>query len=73
MTPLPKLCLSKLKTMLPNMVKGMVHNSSFWMRKQIRELTAYPESVDEFVQQIKTLEYVEDNFQDIKDQLDLSD
>lgn len=42
------------------------------MREQIRQLSTFPTNVDEFVNQIQCLEYIEDNYQEVKDQVELN-
>jgi len=42
------------------------------MREQIRQLSTFPTDVDEFVNQIQCLEYIEDNYQEVKDQVELN-
>lgn len=43
------------------------------MEEQIRTLKVFPTNVDEYVSQIQSLEYIEDNYQDVKDQVELND
>ena len=73
MTPQPKACLLKLKEILPKMVKERIEKCKKWMDKKIRELDISPSNVDEYVAQIQCLNDIEDNYQGIKDQVELND
>jgi len=73
LSPQPKNCLNKLKEILPKMVKSRIEKIRRWMEEQIRTLKVFPTNVDEYVSQIQSLEYIEDNYQDVKDQVELND
>lgn len=73
LSPQPKQCLLKLKEILPKMVKGRIEGIRRWMDEQIRLLKTFPTNVDEYVNQIQSLEYIEDNYQSVKDQVELND
>jgi ElaB/YqjD/DUF883 family membrane-anchored ribosome-binding protein len=55
------------------MVKERVETIRHWMEEQIRLLKTFPTNVDEYVNQIQSLEYIEDNYQSVKDQVELND
>jgi len=69
----PRDCLATLRQILPRTVKERVAECTAWMNTQRLELKVAPENVDEFVKQIQSLEYVEDNFQTVKEKLELAD
>jgi dynein heavy chain, axonemal len=73
LSPQPKLCLARLKEILPRMVRSRIEKVKEWMEEHIRLLRTFPTNVDEYVNQIQSLEYVEDNYQAIKDQVELND
>ena len=73
LTPNPKKCLAKLKQLLPAHIKTLVSECIVWMKEQVRLLEKMPENVDEFVRQIKCLEYTEANFQEVKEKLEFCD
>ena len=66
----PRNCLSDLRLILRKAVKSRVADCTTWMETHRRELRIVPENVDQFVKQIQCLEYVEDNFQSIKEKLE---
>lgn len=73
LTPEPKACLKKLEGILPRMVKKRIERCRAWLSEQIEALKKQPEDVDSFVTQIQCLEYIEDNYQEQRDQVELND
>lgn len=73
LSPQPKECLMRLKQILPKMVKERIEKIRVWMEEHIRLLKTFPTNVDEFVNQIQSLEYIEDNYQEVKDEVELND
>lgn len=73
LTPEPKACIKKLEGILPKMVKRRIEKCRTWMQEQITALRKQPEDVDSFVTQIQCLEYIEDNYQEQRDRVELND
>lgn len=70
--PSPKECFEKMRKMLPPEIKRRIEHCKIWINKQIIELTKkVGDNPDEFVEQLKQLEYTKDNIQDFSDKLDL--
>lgn len=55
------------------MVKARIESARAWMVQQIQKLKEQPSNVDEFVTQIQCLEFIEDNYQAVKDRIELND
>jgi len=54
------------------MVKERVERIRRWLEEHIRLLKTFPTNVDEYVNQLQSLEYIEDNYQSVKDKVDLN-
>lgn len=72
LAPQPVQTLAKLQTMLPKMVRSRMEAIRQWMEEQIRSLQTYPTNVDEYVNQLQSLEYIEENYQSVKDRVELN-
>lgn len=72
LTPSPKDCLAKLKRMLPLMVKRRVDHYKQWLLAQIQSISFSPTNVETYVKQIQSLEYIDKNYQGIKDKIDVN-
>jgi hypothetical protein len=70
--PSPKECFDKMRKMLPPEIKRRIEQCKVWIVKQSGELTKkVGDNPDEFVEQLKQLEYTKEQIQDFSDKLDL--
>lgn len=72
LSPQPEGILRKLQGMLPRMVRARMEVVRLWMEEQIKTLQTFPSNVDEYVNQLQSLEYIEDHYQAMKDKVELN-
>ena len=72
LVPVPKECLDILKNLLPQTVKTRIQNEQIWLQEQINAISKDPQGVSAYVAQIKCMENIDQNFQRVKDSIQLN-
>ena len=69
--PTPKDFIAKIEDMIPKVIRERTDEAKKWLRKAISNLNKPVTNVEEFVEQNGHLIYTNDNFQNIRDRVDL--
>ncbi len=69
--PNPQDCFDKIAKELPPVIRHRIEESKLWIEDQIHKIDKSTLDPDEFVAQVKALEYIEDTIQDIADNNEL--
>lgn len=68
----PRRCINQLRSILPRMLKNRMKECQTWLRTETLKISQSPENVDDFVNQLQAVDFIEDNFSYVKDLLELS-
>jgi dynein heavy chain, axonemal len=69
--PTPKDYIAQIESMIPKVIRERTDESKKWLRKAISNLGKPVTNVEEFVEQNGHLVYVNENFQNVRDRVDL--
>ena len=69
--PTPKDFIGKIEEMIPKFIRERADESKKWLRKALSYLSKPVTHVEEFVEQNGHLVYTNENFQNIRDRVDL--
>lgn len=69
--PTPKDFISKIEEMIPKVIRERTDESKRWLKKSIQNLSKPVSNVEEFVEQNGHLTYTNENFQNVRDRVDL--
>ena len=69
--PSPKKCIAKIESIIPETIKKRTDESRRWLSQAIKALNKSTSSVEDFVEQSNSLNKVQDQFQEIRDRIDL--
>lgn len=71
MTPIPKHFIASIEEIVPKIMRERREQAKKWLQESIRKLQKPVTNVEEFVEQNGDLNYVNDNFQQVRDNNDL--
>ncbi len=69
--PTPKDFIAKIEDMVPKVIRERTDESKKWLKKSIQNLSKPVTNVEEFVEQNGFLNFVNENFQNVRDRVDL--
>jgi len=69
--PTPKDFIAKIEEMVPKIIRERTDESKKWLRKALSNLSKPVSNVEEFVEQNGHLVYTNENFQNVRDRVDL--
>lgn len=69
--PNPKKIFEKLSRMLPKEIKSRLNTKKEWLLERIESISSRAIEVEEYVKQVQALEFIDHNFQKVKDDIDL--
>ena len=69
--PTPKACISKIEQIIPAVLRERTDAAKKWLQEATRNLQKPVVNVEDFVEQNNHLVYVNDNFQRVRDNVDL--
>lgn len=69
--PTPKNFIGKIEDMIPKVIRERTDESKRWLRKALSNLSKPVTNVEEFVEQNGHLTFTNENFQNIRDRVDL--
>ena len=69
--PSPKDIFQKLGKEIPLIIRRRLNNKKQWLNEQIKSISSPAIEVDEYVRQVQALEFIDNNFQRVKDDIDL--
>lgn len=69
--PTPKDFIVKIEDMIPKVIRERSDEAKKWLRKAVANLSKTVTNVEEFVEQNGHLSFVNENFQNIRDKVDL--
>ena len=72
MTPHPRQCTAHLKILMPSILQKRISECTEWLNNQITSLKAPTLTVDAYVKQIQTLDYIDLAYQEVKDKVELN-
>ena len=68
----PKQYTIKLKELLPAIIRQRIEAKKVWLTEQIRTIKKPPQKVHQYVTQIKALDYIDNNYSDVKEYIELN-
>jgi hypothetical protein len=68
----PKQYTAKLKELLPVIIRQRIEAKKVWLNEQIRTIKKPPQKVHQYVAQIKALDYIDANYSDVKEYIELN-
>ena len=68
----PKQYTLKLKDLLPAIIRQRIEAKKVWLTEQIRTIKKPPQKVHQYVTQIKALDYIDNNYSDVKEYIELN-
>jgi hypothetical protein len=69
--PNPKEIFEKLKRELPLVIRRRLNSKKQWLYERIHSISSPAIEVDEYVRQVQALDFIDNNFQRVKDDIDL--
>jgi hypothetical protein len=69
--PTPKDFIAQIESSVPKFIRERTDVKKKWLRECISKLSKKVENVDEFVEQTGHLGFVNENFQNVRDMVDL--
>lgn len=69
--PSPKHCQAEIEKIVPDMIRKRTDEARRWLTHAIKSLSKSTTSVEDFVDQSNSLNRVQEQFQDIRDRIDL--
>ena len=69
--PTPKDYIAQIEALVPKIIRERTDECKKWLRKAISNLSKPVTNVEEFVEQNGHLTYVNENFQNVRDRVDL--
>lgn len=69
--PTPKDFIAQIEAIIPKVIRERTDESKKWLRKAISNLSKPVTNVEEFVEQNGHLTFVNENFQNVRDRVDL--
>ena len=69
--PSPKKCIARIEQILPEAIKKRTDVCRRWLIAAIKALSKTTANVEDFVEQSNSLNRVQDQFQDMRDKVDL--
>ena len=69
--PNPKKTFERIKKELPAVIRLRLNQEKQWLSDQIESISSPAIEVDEYVRQVQALDYIENEFQNVKDRIDL--
>lgn len=69
--PNPKETFDRLRKELPLIIRRRLHSKKEWLIARIESISSPAIEVDEYVRQVQALEFIDRNFQKVKDEIDL--
>lgn len=69
--PNPKKTFEKLKKEFPLIIRRRLASKKEWIQDRIKSISSPAIEVDEYVRQVQALLFIDNNFQNVKDEIDL--
>ena len=69
--PNPKKTFEKIKKELPLVIRRRLNNKKEWLNDRIHSISSPAIEVDDYVKQVQALDFIDNNFQKVKDEIDL--
>ena len=69
--PTPKEFIAKIEDLVPKVIRQRTDESKRWLQQSVRNLQKTVATVEDFVEQNNSLNFVNENFQQFRDKVDL--
>ena len=67
----PRQYMLRMKELLPSIIRQRIEAKKGWLQEQIKTVRKPPTKVHQYVAQIKALDYIDANYSDVKEYIEL--